>query len=158
MLCGGELEAVPQSTALQEALAVQLADSGDFAGAIEAFRRLAELAPERRAEIQRQIGHIELDRGNYEDGLRIFQSLAQESKDWQAVADLALAQQMSGNWFDAFETWQRAYGLASPSAASTPSFDPQRGSAASALYSRAGFSRRGVHCGRGHCGAPGTAE
>ena len=110
------LEAVPQSTALQEALAVQLADSGDFAGAIEAFRRLAELAPERRAEIQRQIGHIELDRGNYEDGLRIFQSLAQESKDWQAVADLALAQQMSGNWFDAFETWQRAYGLASPSA------------------------------------------
>jgi thioredoxin-like negative regulator of GroEL len=110
------LEAVPQSTPLQEALAVQLADSGDFAGAIEAFRRLAELAPERRAEIQRQIGHIELDRGNYEDGLRIFQSLAQESKDWQAVADLALAQQMSGNWFDAFETWQRAYGLASPSA------------------------------------------
>jgi predicted Zn-dependent protease len=110
------LEAVPQSTALQEALAIQLADSGDLAGAIEAFKRLAELAPERRAEIQRQIGHIELDRGNYEDGLRIFQSLAQESKDWQAVADLALAQQMSGNWFDAFETWQRAYGLASPSA------------------------------------------
>ncbi len=110
------LEAVPQSTALREALAVQLADSGDFAGAIEAFKRLAELAPERRAEIQRKIGHVELDRGNHEDGLRIFQSLAQESKDWQAVADLALAQQMGGNWFDAFETWQRAYGLASPSA------------------------------------------
>ncbi len=110
------LDAVPQSTALQEALAVQLADSGDFIAAIEAFKRLAELAPERRSEIQRQIGHIELDRGNTEDGLRIFQSLAQESKDWQAVADLALAQQMGGNWFDAFETWRRAYGLASPSA------------------------------------------
>ena len=110
------LEAVPQSTALQEALAVQLADSGDFAGTIEAFKRLVELAPERRSEIQRQIGHVELDRGNTEDALRIFQSLAQESNDWQAVADLALAQQMGGNWFDAFETWQRAYGLASPSA------------------------------------------
>ena len=110
------LDAVPQSTALQEALAVQLDESGDFIGAIEAFKKLAELVPERRAEIQRKIGHVELDRGNHEDGLRIFQSLAQESKDWQAVADLALAQQMGGNWFDAFETWQRAYGLASPSA------------------------------------------
>ena len=42
------LEAIPQSTALQEALAVQLADSGDFVAAIEALKRLAELAPERR--------------------------------------------------------------------------------------------------------------
>ena len=113
------LEAVPQSTALQEALAVHLADSGDSASAIEAFKRLAELAPERSAEIKRRIGHIELDRGNNEDGLLIFQSLARESKDWQAVADLALAQQMGGNWFDALETWQRAYRLASPSARRT---------------------------------------
>ncbi|MGB8464700.1 MAG: hypothetical protein WCE49_07135, partial [Terrimicrobiaceae bacterium] len=113
------LEAAPQSTALQEALAVQLTDSGDPAAAIEALRRLAELAPDRSAEIQARIGHIELDRGNTEEGLRIFQSLAQESKDWQAVADLALAQQMGGNWFDAFETWQRAYRLASPGARRT---------------------------------------
>ncbi len=113
------LQVFPQSTALQEALAAQLADSGDLLGAIEALTRLAELAPERRAEIQRKIGHLELDRGNHEDGLRIFHALAQESKDWQAIADLALAQQMGGSWFDAFETWQRAYGLASPSARRT---------------------------------------
>ncbi|HET9524457.1 MAG TPA: tetratricopeptide repeat protein [Terrimicrobiaceae bacterium] len=110
------LEATPQSAALQEALAVELADSGDQAAAIQALKRLAELAPERSTEIQRRIGHLEFDRGNSEDGLRIFQSLADESKDWQAVADLALAQQMGGNWFDAFETWQRAYSLASPGA------------------------------------------
>jgi thioredoxin-like negative regulator of GroEL len=113
------LEAIPESIALQEALAVQLADSGDHAAAIDAFKRLVELSPERRAEIHRRIGHIELDRGNSEDGLRIFQFLADKSKDWQAVADLALAQQMGGNWFDAFETWQRAYSLASPSARRT---------------------------------------
>lgn len=109
------LEAFPHSAALQEALAIQLADSGDFAAANQAFKRLAELAPGRRAEIQRRIGQIELDRGNYEDGLRIFQSLAHESKDWQPIADLALAQQMGGNWFDAFKTWQQAYEIASPS-------------------------------------------
>ena len=113
------LEATPQSAALQEALAVELADSGDQAAAIQALKRLAELSPERNTEIQRRIGHLEFDRGNSEDGLRIFQSLADESKDWQAVADLALAQQMGGNWFDAFETWQRAYSLASPGARRT---------------------------------------
>ncbi len=113
------LEALPQSTLLQEALALQLADSGDSAAAISAFRRLAELVPERNEEIRRRIGHLELDRGNNEEGLRIFQFLSQQSKEWQAIADLALAQQMAGNWFDAFESWQRAYGLASPSARRT---------------------------------------
>lgn len=110
------LDAIPHSATLQEALAVQLADSGDSVSAIDAFKRLAELAPERDAEIQRRIGHLELDRGNTEDALRIFQTLSHESKDWQAVADVALAQQMSGNWFEAFETWQRAYRLAPPDA------------------------------------------
>jgi thioredoxin-like negative regulator of GroEL len=110
------LGALPESVALQEALAVQLADSGDPLGAIEALTRLAELAPERTDEIQRRIGHLELDRGDTEEGLRIFQTLADRSKDWQAFADVALAQQMGGNWFDAFETWQRAYTLAPPDA------------------------------------------
>ncbi len=110
------LDALPQSKTLQEALAVQLADSGDSIAAIEAFTRLAELAPERHFEIRRRIGHLELDRGNTDEGLRVFQALAHESKDWQTVADLALAQQMSGNWFEAFETWQRAYSLAPPDA------------------------------------------
>jgi tetratricopeptide (TPR) repeat protein len=110
------LDAIPQSRILQEALAVQLADSGDSVSAIDAFMRLAELAPERHVEIQRRIGHLELDRGNTEDALRIFQALAHESKDWQTVTDVALAQQMSGNWFEAFETWQRAYALAPPDA------------------------------------------
>jgi tetratricopeptide (TPR) repeat protein len=110
------LDALPQSKTLQEALAVQLADSGDSGAAIQAFTRLAEMAPERHFEIRRRIGHLELDRGNADDGLRIFQALAHESKDWQTIADLALAQQMSGNWFEAFETWQRAYNLAPPDA------------------------------------------
>jgi tetratricopeptide (TPR) repeat protein len=110
------LSALPQSKALQEALAVQLADTGDSVAAIEAFTRLAEMAPERNVEIRRRIGHLELDRGNTDNGLRIFQALAHEAKDWQTIADLALAQQMSGNWFEAFETWQRAYSLAPPDA------------------------------------------
>ena len=110
------LDALPQSKTLQEALAVQLADSGDSVSAIAAFARLADIAPERHFEIRRRIGHLELDRGNTDESLRIFQALAAESKDWQTIADLALAQQMSGNWFEAFETWQRAYTLAPPDA------------------------------------------
>ena len=110
------LEALPESKTLQEALAAQLADSGDSVAAIEALTRLVEMAPERHLEIRRRIGHFELDRGNTDEGLRIFQALAEESNDWQTIADLALAQQMSGNWFEAFETWQRAYSLAPPDA------------------------------------------
>jgi thioredoxin-like negative regulator of GroEL len=113
------LQAHPDSQTLQDALAIQLAESGDTPAAIEALERLAQWAPERSPEIRRRIGHLELDRANSEEARRIFQSLAKDSKDWQAVADLALAQQMAGNWFEAFETWQRAYGLASSSARRT---------------------------------------
>ncbi len=110
----------PRSVALQEAFAMALADSGDIAGSVQALRTLEEWQPGRRVEIQRRIGHLELDRGRADEGLRIFSTLRQESPgDWQAAADLALSEQVVGNWFKAFETWQCAYELAGPDARRT---------------------------------------
>lgn len=103
----------PDSVALQEALAAQLAEAGDVVAAIKEYGRLGELAPERNLEVQRKIGHLELDRGNFDEALRIFETIRKEqSKDWKSAADLALAEQMAGNWYEALDTWRAAYDLA----------------------------------------------
>ena len=103
----------PDSRVIQDALATALAETGDPASAIEELRKLAEAEPAKSTNYQRRIGHLQLDSGKIEEGLATFENLAgAQAKDWQAVADLALAEQMAGNWFRALETWRRAYGLA----------------------------------------------
>jgi len=103
----------PDSLAIRDALASALAESGDTVTAIAELRKLAEVQPEKAVEFQRRIGHLQLDGGQIDEGLATFEALGQSlPKDWQAAADLALAEQMAGNWFRALETWRRAYGLA----------------------------------------------
>lgn len=107
------VEKLPESQALQEALALQLAESGNMAGGIAAYGRLGEMAPERALEIRRKVGHLELDRGGFDEALRIFGAIQREQpNDWKAAADMALAQQMAGNWFEALEIWRKAYAMA----------------------------------------------
>lgn len=101
------------SRALREALAAALGEAGDTAGAIQQLEALAEKFPAEAPAYRRRIGLLELDRGNGEAGLKIFSVLAsQREGEWQALADLALAEQVAGNWFQAFETWHRAHTLA----------------------------------------------
>ncbi len=102
---------------LEEALANVLSESGRTDEAIEAYESIALIAPERQVEMQRKIGHLELDRGNMDAGLAQFNTLAlARPHDWQSLSDRALAEQVSGNWFRAFETWQQVYQLATPDA------------------------------------------
>ena len=101
------------SVVIRDALASALAESGDTAAALAELRKLADSQPDKAAEYQRRIGHLQLDSGQIDEGLATFETRWQSlPKDWQAAADLALAEQMAGNWFRALETWRRAYGLA----------------------------------------------
>lgn len=101
------------SRALGDALATALVEAGDTAGAIQVLSALAERFPKEALDYRRRIGLLELDRGNAEGGLQIFVNLAsQRVGEWQAIADLATAEQVAGNWFKALETWERAYGMA----------------------------------------------
>jgi len=103
----------PDALVLQEALAGALAETGDAAAAIAELHKLAEAQPDQSTDYQRRIGHLQLTNGKVEAGLATFENLATDRpKDWQSVADLALAEQVAGNWFRALETWRRAYGLA----------------------------------------------
>jgi predicted Zn-dependent protease len=107
----------PESERLRDVLATVLVETGDTAGAIKELQILVERFPENSLEYRKRAGHLEFDRGNADDGLRTFASLAaQRPGEWQAIVDLALAEQAAGNWFRALETWQRAYGLASQEA------------------------------------------
>ncbi len=107
----------PDSEKLRDALATALVETGDTAGAIQELQVLAERFPENGVEYRRRAGQLEFDRGNADDGLRTFAALAAERPgEWQAVVDLAMAEQAAGNWFKALETWQRAYGMAPPEA------------------------------------------
>lgn len=105
------------SESLRDTLATVLVEAGDTAAAIKQLQALIEKFPKNAVEYRRRAGHLEFDRGNADDGLRTFAALAEKrSGEWQAIVDLALAEQAAGNWFKALETWQRAYDMAPPEA------------------------------------------
>ncbi len=105
----GKADSLP----IRDALASALAESGDTAAAIEELGKLAEAQPDQAVDYQRRSGRLQLDSGQIEAGLVTFEALWQRRpKDWQAAADLALAEQMAGNWFLALETWRQAHALA----------------------------------------------
>jgi len=113
--CLAGLKQFPGSQSLQNALADLMVASGNIDGAIPALRRLAEIAPDRASEIERRIGHLELDRGRPEEAEKIFAVLLRnDPADWQALADVAISQQTAGDWFEALETWTKVWELAPP--------------------------------------------
>lgn len=113
--CLAGLKRIPESQGLQNALAEILIADGNIDRAITALRRLAVLAPDRAGELERRVGHLELDRSRPEEAEKIFAAALQNAPaDWQSMADLAIAQQSAGDWFEALETWTKAWDLAPP--------------------------------------------
>jgi len=111
--CYAGLKLYPQSQGLQSALVDLLLADGKTDAGIEALRRLAVLAPERTLEIERRIGHLELDRARPDEAEKIFRGiLADHPGDWSAMADIAISQQGGGFWFEALDTWLKAWDLA----------------------------------------------
>lgn len=111
------LQAFPEAPALYESLGDALVSSGQAPRAVKAYSRLAQLSPERSLEMRRKIARVQLDGENIPLGLAAFDAIARENpQDWQAVSDLALAEQVAGNWYEAMETWLRASRLAPPEA------------------------------------------
>lgn len=110
------LQRFPESRSLQNALAEIFLADGNTDEGIAALERLAVLDPAQAREIHRRIGHLELDRTRPEEAEKIFRALLQEQPDdWAAVADIAITQQAAGNWFEALESWRKAWQLAPPS-------------------------------------------
>ena len=112
------LSLYPSSRPLRLALVDALISDGRYDGAIAQLDKLAKTAePAETIALQRRIGYLQVERGQPDEALALFESLQRDSpKDWQTVADVAYAQQASGNWFGAMESWLSAYRLAPPDA------------------------------------------
>ncbi len=111
--CYAGLKLYPQSPGLQSALVELLLADGKTDAGIEALRRLWALVPDRELEIERRIGHLELDRARPDEAEKIFRGILEDHPgDWSAMADIAIAQQGGGFWFEALDTWLRAWQLA----------------------------------------------
>ncbi len=112
------LSLYPSSRPLRLALVDALIADGRYDGAIAQLDKLAKTAePADGVALQRRIGYLQIERGQPDEALALFEALQHDNpKDWQAVADVAYAQQASGNWFGAMENWLAAYRLAPPDA------------------------------------------
>ena len=74
--------------------------------------QLLQLDPAHQSSALRELANLKLAAGDVEESLKEFQRLellAPGSRS--ALADLALAEQRVDRWFDALETWERAYAL-----------------------------------------------
>ncbi|PTX95112.1 hypothetical protein DB345_12520 [Spartobacteria bacterium LR76] len=112
------LSLYPSSRPLRNAFVDALVADGRYDGAIAQLARLVKTAePSEVTALQRRIGYLEIERGQPEQALAIFENIQRDNpRDWQALADVAFAQQAGGNWFAALETWLSAYRLAPPGA------------------------------------------
>ncbi|GAT32747.1 tetratricopeptide repeat-containing protein [Terrimicrobium sacchariphilum] len=112
------LSLYPSSRPLRNAFIDALVADGRYDGAIAQLNRLVKTAePSEMVALQRRIGYLEIERGQPDQALAIFESIRNDNpKDWQALSDVAFAQQAGGNWFAALESWLFAYRLAPPDA------------------------------------------
>ncbi len=104
------LSIYPSSRPLRFALVDELVAEGRYDRAIAQLLKLADTAePSETIALQRRVGYMEIDRGQPDQALALFEVIQRDHpKDWQASADVAYAQQASGNWFAAMEScWRR---------------------------------------------------
>ncbi len=98
------------SAPLRIALADALLIAGRTEEAAAELNHLRELHPDQADEADRKLGRLEIQRGRGNAAVEIFSRLAaKDPGNWHAISDLALAQQAAGNWFEAFDTWVKAY-------------------------------------------------
>ena len=99
----------PKSIAPREFLARQSASNGDAAFALVHLRKLIELNPEGRDGYLREIGQLELQRGNASEALKIFEQLVRANPgSADALGELAAAQERANRTDDAAATWRKA--------------------------------------------------
>lgn len=107
----------PNDTPLLE-LKLDLAQkSGDHMESIELAEQLESIQPERSADWQSKRAAILVDQGQFDGAIRIYQQLVDtDPSSSNAWMDLASAQQRSGNYFGALDSWLTAFQTANETA------------------------------------------
>ncbi len=109
-----ELE--PKNPAPREFLARHAASNGDPSFALGYLRELLALNPAARGSYLREIGQLELQRGNAKEALAVFEQLARANPGQpDALSDLATAQERAGQIEQAATTWRKVFALLPPS-------------------------------------------
>lgn len=103
----------PSSLPAHEFLVSLATESGDRG---ESVRRIGEMLtadPEHKAHWLKALADLRIEDGDLDRALAFYQQLVRESPaSFDALSDLAIAQQRAGRWYDAELTWERAYALA----------------------------------------------
>ena len=82
------------------------------------LREIMTLDPARSNACRRQIAELKMEDGDFDAAIAAYSSLQQDQPgSVAALTDLALAQQRVDRWFDALNTWERAYALPGATAA-----------------------------------------
>ncbi len=103
----------PSNPAWQEERIGMLEKLGETDEALRALEALAAASPSVERDFHR--ARLEIARGRAEDAVNLLRRVIREHPpDGVAWRELALAQQASGQNFDAIESWLRAFDLASP--------------------------------------------
>ena len=105
-------EMAPENPEPREFLARHAASNGDAPAAVVHLRELIELNPAGRDGYLREIAQIELQRGNADDALIVFEELVKSLPcNADALGDLAAAQERAGKMKEAVATWRKVLAL-----------------------------------------------
>lgn len=93
-------------------LFVKIASTDQKPEAIVELRELIRLDPARETAYARQIGRLEMESGQTDEGIRFFSDLADAKPgDLEVLTDLASALQQAERWDEAAAAWLRAFDL-----------------------------------------------
>lgn len=89
---------------------------GDKQQALSAIQKLSVIQPSRRTDLESERAGILLDREDFDEALDVYAKLTQSNpSNPELWMDLASAQQRTGNYYNALETWMKAFAAATPS-------------------------------------------
>ena len=105
-------EMEPKNPAPREFLVRHAVANGDPAFALGYLRELLSLNPAGRDGYLREVGQLELQRGNMKEALAVFQQLARANPGQaDALADVASALERAGQNEEAATTWRKVFAL-----------------------------------------------
>ncbi len=83
-------------------------------GVVDNLRAAGDAVP---VEFLRQLGQLQMARENTAQALELFrEALRRDPRNVQRLVDLAVAQQRAGLWYEALDSWKKAYDLTGPGA------------------------------------------
>lgn len=102
----------PSSVPAHELLVNLAAENGDRADSARRLGEMLAVDPGRKARWLKALADLQMQDGDIDRALGFYQERAGESPgSFEALSDLAIAQQRADRWYDAEQTWGRACAL-----------------------------------------------